>query len=413
MEKFSKIKPKCARDDYTQFQEDLDFKKELNILRNDFYFKMLDSKHAVLVDYIYNPLDILGADAYSVRKIEAHKTFFLLAEGMGKGVSASPTSMVATSFVDYQIDKMIQQKRFSIAALIDEFLFFLRPILLEEETFSVDFLLYDSQSAQFEYAKFSMPAFLLADDNGHISKIRSNNPPISKWTQSYKIDTYNVENIRKFLFYTDRLVENDTKENRPYGDFLEEDFKSSFTREELKEKFLDRIAVQEEDETLIFINKLELNEKTLLCERVFDTSMDAIEEANEWYVQLTRDTQAAIAFSELFTNAYEHGNLGIDNRTKHKLLEADVYFEELARLEETCDKKITVRLYRLENEGVAYMVTQIIDEGEGFDTDILATIFRKSKKFNGRGVFVSRKNSMGIYYNEKGNSVLFLTKTKV
>ena len=50
------------------------------------------------------------------------------------------------------------------------------------------------------------------------------------------------------------------------------------------------------------------------------------------------------------------------------------------------------------------------DEGEGFDTQILSQIFRNSKKFNGRGVLVSRKNSMGIYYNSKGNCVLFLNK---
>jgi two-component system, HptB-dependent secretion and biofilm response regulator len=56
------------------------------------------------------------------------------------------------------------------------------------------------------------------------------------------------------------------------------------------------------------------------------------------------------------------------------------------------------------------MVTQITDEGDGFDTQILSKIFRNSTKFNARGVFVSRKNSLGIYYNSKGNSVLYLNK---
>ena len=64
----------------------------------------------------------------------------------------------------------------------------------------------------------------------------------------------------------------------------------------------------------------------------------------------------------------------------------------------------------IEHNSYTYIVTQISDEGDGFDTQMLSEIFRNSAAFNGRGVFVSRKNSLGIYYNAKGNSVLFLNK---
>lgn len=57
-----------------------------------------------------------------------------------------------------------------------------------------------------------------------------------------------------------------------------------------------------------------------------------------------------------------------------------------------------------------YVITKIIDEGDGFDTNILSEIFRNKALFNGRGVFVSRRSSLGIYYNQKGNEVLFLHK---
>jgi hypothetical protein len=78
--------------------------------------------------------------------------------------------------------------------------------------------------------------------------------------------------------------------------------------------------------------------------------------------------------------------------------------------EQKCDKKIFVNVYKIVHFDSEYILTTIEDEGEGFDTQLLTTIFRKSKNFNGRGVFLSRKNSMGIYYNEKGNKVLFLNK---
>lgn len=107
-------------------------------------------------------------------------------------------------------------------------------------------------------------------------------------------------------------------------------------------------------------------------------------------------------------NAYEHGNLGIDSQAKHQLLEDDIYFETLKEKEVNCQKKIDVKISELKYGPTSYIITQITDEGEGFDTQILSEIFRNSKTFNGRGVFVSRTNSLGIYYNSQGTSVLYL-----
>lgn len=78
--------------------------------------------------------------------------------------------------------------------------------------------------------------------------------------------------------------------------------------------------------------------------------------------------------------------------------------------EKECDKEIEVKVDKVLHHDDLYIITKISDEGDGFDTQILSEIFRNSKKFHGRGVFVSRKNSFGIYYNAKGNSVLFINK---
>ena len=405
-----KLRTPQEKEEYSTYQEDLAFQKELNILRNDFYYKMIDSKDISLVDFFYQPLDTLSGDAYTARVIDKHKTFYLLVDGMGKGLSASLTAMTVTIFINHIIDKMIEHESFSLDILVKESMDFLKPILLDEEALSIDYILFDTYFSQLDYAKFSMPPFLLEDLNGNITKIKSNNPPMSKWTHTYNIDTCVVQNIHKFLFYSDGIVENSTKEGRPYNDFIENDFRTSFTREEMKENILSKLTMQEDDLTFIFINKLELNENTFVCEKIFETNLDSIEEASEWYLNFCGDKCSNVAFNELFMNAYEHGNLGIDAQTKHQLLADDVYFETLTKLEQNCDKKIIVKIYKVNNDSSEYMVTQITDEGKGFDTNILSTIFRNSKKLNGRGVFVSRKNSMGIYYNSKGNSVLFLNK---
>jgi len=405
---------------YSAYQAELALKKELNILRNDFYYQLIDSKTTSLVDFMYKPLDMLSGDAYSARRINEHKTFYLLVDGMGKGISAAFTAVIMTTFINHLLDKMIEDESFSLDILIQESMRYIQPILLDEEALAIDYICFDSYFEELEYAKFAMPPFLLQDKNDTIVKVKSNNTPLSKWQKSYKIDRMDVKNIDKYLFYSDGIVENMTKQQETtYAAFIQEDFRNSFTREEFKEKFFERIEAQEDDLTLIFINSLNLQTDTLLQSRSFESTLEAVDMANEWYELLWEEKteasiktayKAGVVFSELFMNAYEHGNLGLDTATKHRYLEQDIYFEELKKLEKGCTKKITVSVFELKELESRYIVTKIADEGEGFNTLKLSEIFRNSVKFNGRGVFVSRQNSMGIYYNTKGNCVLFLHK---
>jgi len=404
---------------YASYQANLAFEKELNILRNDFYYQMIDSKIISLVDFLYKPLDTLSGDAYSARRIDEHRTFYLLVDGMGKGVSASFTTVIMTTFINHIVDKMIDNESFSLDILIRESMDFIKPILLDDEVLAIDYICFDSYYGVLEYAKFAMPPFLLHDKEDNIIKIKSNNTPMNKWQSAYNINRYDISNIEKFLFYSDGVVENSVKESKySYGKFIADDFKNSFTREEFKEKLFGRIAEREDDLTLIFINSLEMNEETLVSKKCFATSLDDVNSAGEWYeslwgefgVDMKTAYKAGVVFTELFMNAYEHGNLGIDSKTKHKFLEENIYFEKLNELQEDCEKRVTVEVYRLKELSSEYIVTRISDEGEGFDTQTLSQIFRNSHKFNGRGVFISRKNSMGIYFNSKGNSVLFLNK---
>ncbi len=413
-----KLKELQKRDDYNSYQEDLAFAKELNILRNDFYYQMIDSTHVTLVDFLYQPLDVISGDAYTARRIDEHRTFYLIVDGMGKGLSASLTAMIMTSFINHLIDKMIEHDSFSLDILIKESMAYMKPILLDEEVVAIDYILFDSAYDVLSYAKFAMPASLLQDKEHKVIRLKSNNPPLSKYQKEYKIDEYSVTNIEKFLFFSDGMIENLTSDGlTTYADYIEDDFKHSFTREDLKTKFFDKIDKAEDDITLIFINRIPFEEMTLY-EKRFESTLEDIDSATLWYEELWKNFsnemevayKAEITFSELYMNAYEHGNLGISSKAKHKLIDDDIYFETLQKKGKDCDKKIDVKVSKLVYGQSSYIITQITDEGEGFDTQILSEIFRNSKAFNGRGVFVSRTNSLGIYYNSKGTSVLYLHK---
>ena len=417
-QKNKKLQELQKKEKYNSYQEDLAFAKELNILRNDFYYQLIDYSHISLVDFLYQPLDVISGDAYSARRIDAHRTFYLIVDGMGKGLSASLTAMIMTSFVNHIIDKMIEYDSFSLNILIKESMDYIKPILLDEESIAIEYILFDGSYDMLSYAKFAMPVTLMQDRNGNIIRLKSNNPPLSKWQPSFVVEEYNISKIEKFLFYSDGIVENTTKDDTEvYADYIEEDFKQSFTREDLKQKFFGKVDEVEDDLTLIFINRLPL-EKNLVMLQEFNSTLEDVDKASEWYSQLwntfTEDIktsyEASVVFTELYMNAYEHGNLGINSATKHQLLESDVYFETLKDKEKECKKLIKVQVHKIIYESITYIITQISDEGEGFDTQILSEIFRNGAKFNGRGVFISRKNSLGIYYNSKGNSVLYLNK---
>lgn len=410
-EKFKQLKD---QNEYTSYQEELAFAKELNILRNDFYYQMLDVEHNALIDFFYKPLDTLSGDAYSARRIDHARTFCLLVDGMGKGLSASLSAMLLTTYINHLIDTI----PFDLHEIITRSIRYMNPILLDEEAMSVDFILLDCTINVMSYAKFSMPASLIQTQEYHVVKIRSNNPPLSKYTQDFTISHYETQHVVKFLFFSDGMAENSTRgKDTLYLDHIENDFISSLTKDEMKNRFLETIDEPEDDVTFIFIHKLMIENHTVAAKN-FASTMAEVENAFEWYNELwnsyTSDealiASAGIVFTELMMNACEHGNLGLDAQSKQRYLDDDTYFNVLESLEKKCTKKIFVSLYKVLYHTHTYIITTIADEGEGFDTDILSNIFRHSYTYNGRGVFVSRRSSLGIYYNQQGNFVLYLHK---
>jgi len=414
-ERESKLKIYEEKEKYSNYQEDLAFAKELNILRNDFYYQMINMNDCAFIDFFYQPLDTLSGDAYSARLVGDAKIFYFIIDGMGKGLSASLSSMLMTSFINYLVDK---SDVFDLHQIIHDSIDYIKPILLENETISIDFILHDNNSATMSYATFAMPSILMQNTSGKIERLKSNNCPISKYITKFKIDDYDIANITKFLFYSDGIIENETRfSDKLYNEFIEEDFLNSYSREDMKSKILWKIDEAEDDMTFIFINKPNLD-SNLIEEKKFKCLLEEVDTAFDWYMeiwdQLTTEPKqlqgAGIAFTELYMNAYEHGSLGIEAGEKHIMLENDTYFDILAEKETKCSLEITVSIHRIRHYSNCYIITKITDMGEGFDTKILSEIFRNTKSYNGRGVFISRTASHGIYYNSKGNSVIFLNK---
>lgn len=114
----------------------------------------------------------------------------------------------------------------------------------------------------------------------------------------------------------------------------------------------------------------------------------------------------AMGLAELLVNGIEHGNLGIDFKTKAKLKSEERWLEEvLVRLQKPENQGKRVTVHACSEEGM--MRVAIADEGPGFAWQEYLTI-SPDRAFapNGRGIAVSRQMAfVDMQYIGCGNKV--------
>jgi len=116
--------------------------------------------------------------------------------------------------------------------------------------------------------------------------------------------------------------------------------------------------------------------------------------------------RAAMGLVELFVNAVEHGNLGIDFEEKAKLLASGQWQSETQRrleLPEHAGKFVDVHAARIAGE----VIVLIRDHGKGFDWNKFL-VLDESRAFypNGRGIALARQIAFSsIEYRGNGSEV--------
>ena len=238
---------------YSEYQENLTYEKETRIIKNDV---VEDRFLNFSCEVFFQPRDTLSGDSYSIRKVDEDRYFAFIVDGMGKGISASVTTMMCCAYANHIVDEIIVTKEeFSPSLLISRVIKFLAPNLLENEVVSASFLLFDRQDEIIEYAMFSMPAMLyVSKEDKNVHKIKSNNPPLSAYTSSVNSTRIGLNDIDKFLFFSDGVNENSLKKSQySYAKFLHNDFLESANLEEFEAKRVEKIEEQEDDVTYIFL----------------------------------------------------------------------------------------------------------------------------------------------------------------
>jgi len=396
-------------------QHELAYKKEKNIIRNDFLVKKIENKNDWLIDIASVPHDVLSGDIYSIRQLDNDKVFIILFDGMGKGISAALSTIVSVSFINYFIDDIKKNNiEASLLNIIISFLGFIKKNILDDEIISASFILLDFKNEILSCSIFGNPPIYLKKEGGEIICFKSNNLPISRYIQAPLINEISLNNVNTVFIYSDGINEAPTNQNTLYQNYIEADLSDSIFLKDFLRNFNERISGIEDDMTVLSVNRLNLkpffqknfvikskiNELVRLSSEIESFLHTEFNDENLINTHLT-------VFTELLMNAFEHGSLNIN--LNQKLLKIDKYDQYISDIEKTVDKNIYIELKFFLINGKKVFQTTIKDEGDGFLTDVIKnTIFEKQiPNEAGRGILISKQMVDLFYYNSKGNEVSF------
>lgn len=400
-------------------KEDLEkaFNKELFVIKNDLYYQQIDltkngKKELLRVDISYKPHSTLSGDTYSLRKTNDGRLVGFIADAMGKGLSAAMSAMAITRFLNYFFDELEEEEGFIFDVWIKKTLKFLQKNLFDEEIMSIVLIEYDIQESIIKYASCGMPTFFILSEKNEFQAIRSNNPPLSIFTENVRTMSLPSVPIAKMLCYSDGLSESSTSDGKLYASYLKEDFIDSICVKDFRDKVSARIGKGDDDLTYVYIQKLARSKEfeTLRIASTYEAIDESLTTISQYLKEHDVDSktlsQIMLTLSELLLNALEHGSFGVDKAHKNYLIEHNLFDDEMARLEKLYQHKKIKITYGIIPSGKRQLFEATIsDQGEGFDTMVLKNIVINAEKFNGRGFVIIRKLLDHFYFNKKGNAI--------
>jgi anti-sigma regulatory factor (Ser/Thr protein kinase) len=391
------------------------FRKEVYTLKNDFYYQFYENdKNRWFFDISYKPHQTLSGDSYSIRDIGEDKVFIFLIDAMGKGLDASITSIISSTFLNYLVDMQKEKNNFNLEYTIRKYLQFIQTSIFEEEIVSASFVLFDFKNNTLQSAIFGIPPILIQKKNGHLEKIKSNNLPISLYSKKVNIKEQTLLNITKLLIYSDGLNETIINDSQMYKDYMEKDFCEAYNYKDFLNKALKRVHTFDDDMTLLYIEKDQLKDsssKSMTIKSRQEELEIAREKVEDFLIShhLSPKNEAYMntAFMEMLLNAYEHGNLKISYDEKKTSMQEGT-FDDLLREREIIfgDQTITINLHFTRTQTTDIYTIEVLDEGDGFDTKIMKNKFSKKGLYNGRGLVMTSKMVDAFYYNNIGNKVI-------
>ena len=376
---------------YKDQHEEIAIQKQLKLISNElsmFY------ENDYMIESYFNPKELLSGDAILTKRIDENKYFFTVIDAMGKGISASLTSINSVGFLYYSITKGIEHNNFNIKRHMEDLVNYTKSILIENEALCLVAGYVDGNTLY--YANFGMPPIYIDR-----KKFKPNNMPIHETTENSSVVVSEVKFEKDILMFSDGLIEPFTKDNRLYLSRFKEILPYFTFLKDLTKDF-EKNAIQGDDTTIFYLKK-----EKFKMEKIFHTEIQ-INKTNidKFLIEFDNNSflfkdKILFLLQELLLNSYEHS---------HLLLQAkkDKYLRNNSNLPEKIEENIVANVEIYEND--RFVKLNFWDNGEGFDIAILKTLGRN--KLHGRGIKMMKSIADAVFYNKQRNGVNIYFKKK-
>jgi CheY-like chemotaxis protein/anti-sigma regulatory factor (Ser/Thr protein kinase) len=406
------------RDACNAMQQESGRRKERHVVRHDLAHQLLPGAGGVrwAIKVAYTPHDIMCGDGYSVRRLSDGRQLIFVVDAMGSGMSASLTAMLATSFLNYQVEHLHLWRSFTLPTLIERFQEYLGKVLLEEEMFSCGFFLVDLVREELQTAIFALPPLLLRAQDGSCRRLPAQNPPLTSAARPIRTGCVSLKYQADLLIMTDGVSDALIGEGRSYREVLEDDFRAAPTVRSLQRRFLKRVQQDEHDDrTLLHLLRLDLPgawswqaqaELTLAgLDRCTAEFLTALERQVE-LAPVLRD-ELEVVLTESLTNALEHGCLRIDRGQKELMIGRGDYETTLETLQPAPGSfiKVCASLWGAAQDPL--LVLEVKDSGPGLPAGVFQSR-AGSTSLNGRGLQMVSRFSDSLFYGGPGGHLIIL-----
>jgi len=372
---------------YKDSQEQRALNKQLKIIKDEISLKYKDHK---IFNTYFKPKDVLSGDSYFT-KIIGDKTFIVIVDSMGKGLSASTTAILSVSFISHLINTV----EYSFDKIIKRFLEYIKSVLLNDEALCILFV--EHSEEYITYANFGLPPIYSKIGN-EVKKLKANNFPITIKTDFKDTKITKEKNIFDGCFMlTDGILETEVNGTIMLAYFMELVRKNYFLNELLKE-IKKYVREFDDDVTIVSISKDKFNYKNIY-EKEFYYNKHTIDTILEdiYSLNLPKKDEINFALIELLMNIYEHQDtINKDFLLKHgyHINHPDVYV------------KIVI------DKSEEYIRFTLKTRSEN-DFDISSYIKKERlKKYSGRGIITVNHFVDALAYSKDGKDVKFFIRRK-
>jgi len=408
---------------YHSTQQAAAFKKQMLVIKDE----ISGTKGSrFFFETYFKPLDIMSGDIYGNMNIKDGRYFLYIIDAMGKGLSASVTALQSSSFINHAVELSIIKNDFDMSKMLSSFLHYIRDRLMEDEALCAVFAMIDTNTDTISVSSFGMPPILAKMKDGSIQKLRTPNMPIMRFMAVKEVTDFSLKDIDKLLIYSDGLSESSTEDGSLFYDRLPDCFGGATTKKHLLKMVNEQITQNEDDITFFFISTeatdiiSEDSFSVHSCAKDLSLAADRINAfMEEQGVDPVEISTFEFAAGEMLMNALEHGSLGLSFRQKQDMIRGGVYDEFISERTkaESPDyaKEISIRCRtsRTGTEGQKLLTVEITDSGSGFNVSEIfkfssfdGNLFKiDTKKYNGRGIFITDNLVDGLYYSDRGNTV--------